>query len=465
MPQLLREDFTEKTDQLNAIQSIRTQGGYSSYFIETYGCQMNENDSERLAGLLEEMGLTPVSTPAEADIVMLNTCCVREKAELKVFGNVAALRMYKDIRPGMIIGVCGCMMQQPGVADEILKRNPHVNFIFGTQQIQRFPSLLLRAMEEKDAFSDINVSADTVIEHIPTTRKAGVRAWVSIMYGCNNFCSYCIVPYVRGRERSRLPKDVLQEVTYLVRNGYKEVSLLGQNVNSYGNGLAEECSFPQLLQKISEIEGLQRIRFMTSHPKDLSDALINAIAALPKVCKHIHLPMQAGSWKTLQRMNRKYNPNEYENLVAKLRKAVPGIAVTTDLIVGFPGETDSDFIETLKTVSRIRFDAAFTFAYSPRKGTPAAKMDKQVPELVKKKRLAALIALQESISAEKLADYANRTVDVLVEQVSQRDKSMVAGRTETDKMVHFRGSVTDIGKIIPVHITQVKAHTLMGEIT
>ena len=373
-------------EQMEYIQIIkeRTENKNLKYHIVTYGCQMNVHDSEKLAGMLHEMGYEETSEQNEANLILFNTCCVREHAEQRVYGNVGALRTLKQADPNLIIGVCGCMMQQEEVAAEIVRKFPFVDIVFGTHNLHRFPQLLLQAMDSAHTVVEILNEEGEVIEGLPMQRSDGVSAWTTIMYGCNNFCSYCIVPYVRGRERSRKPEDIIDEISALADKGYMEVTLLGQNVNSYGKDLGEGYLFPDLLRDINKISGIERIRFMTSHPKDLSPELISAMAECEKVCEHLHLPVQAGSNRILKKMNRCYTREDYMDLVYKIREAIPDIALTTDIIVGFPGETEEDFLDTLDLMEKVRYDSAFTFIYSTRRGTPAAKMKEQIDESIKR---------------------------------------------------------------------------------
>jgi len=454
-------DFRQEALQWSYIEKLRAYFAPGSrYHIRTYGCQMNEHDSENLAGLLDEMGLTPAEDASGADLVILNTCCVREHAEIKVQGLLGALRLTKEARPGMVLCVCGCMMQQAGVARETARRFPHVDLIFGTHQVHRFAELLFRALETGNPVVEADDREGMVIEHMPAHRATGVTAWVNIMYGCDNFCSYCVVPYVRGRERSREVSEILQEVRQLADQGVREVTLLGQNVNSYGKTLASPVSFASLLEKVCAVEGIFRVRFMTSHPKDLSSELISAFADLPKLAKHLHLPVQSGDDEILRRMNRHYTRADYLSLVERLRRACPEIALTTDFIVGFPGETEEQFLNTLSLPRMAGYDTAFAFRYSPRGGTPAARMEDQVPEEVKRERLARLNEELEAVGEPLHRAYLGKTVEVLTERVN--DRGQLTGKASTNKTVNFEGSADLIGRMIPVEITQTKVHTLFG---
>lgn len=435
-----------------------------AYYIETWGCQMNEEDSEKLAGMLQAMGYKPTEQKNNADLIVFNTCCVRENAELKVYGNLGALKSLKKKKPDLIIAVCGCMMQQQGIAENIKKKYPFVSLIFGTHNVHRFPELVNNAMQSQNTVMDIQDSEGEIVEGVPIIRESGVKALVTVMYGCNNFCTYCIVPYVRGRERSREPEDIINEVRKLGEQGYKEVTLLGQNVNSYGRGLSGDMTFAKLLSMLNDVEGIERIRFMTSHPKDLSDELIFAMRDLNKVCKHIHLPLQSGSTRLLKLMNRKYSKEKYMEIADKLKSQVPGIAITTDIIVGFPGETEEDFNETLDIVEKVGFDSAFTFLYSPRKGTPAADMPGQIDEETMHNRFNRLVDALNRIGYEKNREYEGKVVEVLVEGPSKNDETKLMGRTDTGKLVNFEGEPGIIGEIVHVNITEAQTWSLNGKI-
>lgn len=434
------------------------------YFIETWGCQMNEEDSEKLSGMLHGMGYIKTDIREDADIIVFNTCCVRENAELKVYGNLGALKNLKKSKPDLIIAVCGCMMQQKGIAENIKKRYPFVSLIFGTHNIHRFPELINNAMQSENTVMDIEEYNGEIVEGIPIARESNIKALVTIMYGCNNFCTYCIVPYVRGRERSRKPQDILDEVKKLAEDGYKEITLLGQNVNSYGRGLDEDINFARLLYMLNEVEGIERIRFMTSHPKDLSDEVIQAVKDCNRVCKHIHLPLQSGSTRLLRKMNRNYTKEKYLDVIDKIKSQIPGIAITTDIIVGFPGETEEDFEETMDVVRRVEFDSAFTFLFSPRQGTPAAKMEDQIDESTKHDRFNRLVDLLNKIGFEKNMKYVGSTVDVLVEGPSKNDESKLMGRTDTGKLVNFTYNRDVTGQIAKVRITEAQTWSLGGEL-
>jgi tRNA-2-methylthio-N6-dimethylallyladenosine synthase len=423
---------------------------------------MNVHDSEKIEGILEGLNYFKTDTIKNADLVIINTCCVRENAELKVYGQLGKLKVLKTERPDLLIGICGCMMQQQDVVDNIFKKYPHVDFIFGTHNLHDLPKILDKAIECKETYIDIWEKEGEIIERIPTKRAPGIKAWVNIMYGCNNFCTYCIVPYVRGRERSRDPKDIVGEINHLVKGGYKEITLLGQNVNSYGKDLNDKFTFPELLAKIDKETEISRVRFMTSHPKDLTDELIEAMAKYPSLCEHIHLPVQSGSNEILKKMNRMYNREHYFGLVKKLKDAIPNIAITTDIIVGFPGESEDHFYETLDLVERCAFDTAFTFKYSIRKGTPAEKMGNQISEEIKSKRLDNLMVKLNEISKIKNLEMEGQIVEVLVEGQSKNKIQNLTGRTRTFKLINFEGTKDIIGKIIKVKVTEAKTWSLEG---
>ncbi|MDO5516689.1 MAG: tRNA (N6-isopentenyl adenosine(37)-C2)-methylthiotransferase MiaB [Clostridium sp.] len=434
------------------------------YHIETWGCQMNEEDSEKLSGMLKRQGYTYTENREDASIIIFNTCCVRENAENKVFGNLGRLKKQKEKNPDLIIAICGCMMQQKGMADRVLNEFPFVDIIFGTHNSYKFPEYLNRVKTEGVQIKEIFDKESEIVEGVPIDRKSNVKAFVTIMYGCNNFCTYCVVPYVRGRERSRKPEDIEKEIKDLVAQGYKEITLLGQNVNSYGKGLEEEITFAQLLRRINEIEGLERVRFMTSHPKDLNIDVIHAIRDCDKLCEQIHLPVQSGSDRILKIMNRHYTRDYYLNLAEEIRKDIPDVTFSTDLIVGFPGETEEDFQDTLDLVRQVKYDAAFTFIYSRRNHTPADKMENQIPEDVKHERFNRLVeAVNEGVIAGNKA-MEGKIVEVLVEGHSKNDESRLTGRTRNSKLVNFPGCKELIGKLVNVKIVEAKSFSLIGEI-
>ena len=434
-----------------------------TYCVTTFGCQMNARDSEKLTGILEEIGYV-ASESEKADFVIYNTCTVRENANLRVYGRLGVLHGYKKKNKHMTIALCGCMMQEPEVVEKLKKSYKFVDIIFGTHNIFKFAELIVRNFEEKGMVIDIWKDTQEIVEDLPVERKYSFKSGVNIMFGCNNFCSYCIVPYVRGRERSRNPEDIIAEIKSLVADGVVEVMLLGQNVNSYGKNLENPMTFARLLQEIEKIEGLERIRFMTSHPKDLSDELIEVMANSKKICKHLHLPLQSGSSEILKVMNRRYDKEKYLALVEKIKKAIPDIGLTTDIIVGFPGETEEDFLETLDVVRKVRYDSAFTFIYSKRTGTPAAAMENQVPEDVVKDRFDRLLKEVQNISQEMTARFEGMVEEVLVEDVNDHNPELVTGRMSNNHLVHFPGDASMIGKIIKVHLDECKGFYYMGSI-
>ena len=434
------------------------------YYIETWGCQMNEEDSEKLSGMLKRIGYTRTENKEEAGIILFNTCCVRENAENKVFGNLGALKKLKKKNPDLIIGICGCMMQQEGMADRILKEFPYVNIVFGTHNAYKFPEYLNRVRTEGVQIKEIFNKETDIVEGLPIDRESSVKAFVTIMYGCNNFCTYCIVPYVRGRERSRKPEDILKEIRELVAQGYKEITLLGQNVNSYGKGLEEDVDFAKLLRMINEIEGLERVRFMTSHPKDLTLDVIMAIKECDKLCEQIHLPVQSGSNSILKKMNRHYTREYYLDLVKKIKEEIPGATLTTDIIVGLPGETEEDFQATLELVNEVGYSSAFTFIYSRRNNTPADMMLNQVSEEDKHHRFNRLVAaVNERVIAQNKAEEGN-ILEVLVEGNSKNDAEKLTGRTRTGRLVNFTGEGINAGDIVNVKITRAQNFSLIGEV-
>ena len=427
----------------------------------TFGCQMNARDSEKLAGILERMGYVEVQEE-EADFVIYNTCTVRENANLRVYGRLGYLHRLKKKNPHMMIGLCGCMMQEPQVVEKLKKSYSFVNLIFGTHNIYKFAELVVSALLSDHMVIDIWKDTDKIVEDLPSQRKFPFKSGVNIMFGCNNFCSYCIVPYVRGRERSRNPKDIVREIENLVADGVVEVMLLGQNVNSYGKNLEEPMTFAQLLQEIEKIEGLKRIRFMTSHPKDLSDELIEVMKNSKKICKHLHLPLQSGSTGILKVMNRRYTKEQYLNLVERIRTAIPDISLTTDIIVGFPGETEEDFLETMDVVEKVRYDSAFTFIYSKRTGTPAAAMENQIPDDVVKDRFDRLLSKVQEIGREMSARDTGTVQEVLVEEQNSQDPHLMTGRLSNNLLVHFEGDTSLLGQICQVHLDECRGFYYMG---
>ncbi len=434
-----------------------------TFCVQTFGCQMNARDSEKLVGILEQVGY--VETEDEhADFVIYNTCTVRENANNKVYGRLGYLSNYKKKNPHMMIALCGCMMQEPTVVETIRKKYKFVNLVFGTHNIYKFAELLYNTLESNSQIIDIWEDTDKIVEDLPIKRKFSFKSGVNIMFGCNNFCSYCIVPYVRGRERSRQPQDIIREIENLVADGVCEIMLLGQNVNSYGKNLENPMTFAELLREINKIEGLKRIRFMTSHPKDLSDELIYAMRDCEKVCRHMHLPLQSGSSRILNIMNRHYDKEQYLSIVDKLRKEIPDIALTTDIIVGFPGETEEDFMETLDVVQRVEYDSAFTFIYSKRTGTPAASMENQVPEAEVKCHFDRLLREVQEISTKKAMALEGKVMPVLVEEMNEHDETLVTGRLDNNSVVHFPGTPDMIGNIYQVKLEECKGFYYIGKV-
>lgn len=434
-----------------------------TYYVVTYGCQMNAHDSEKLAGMLETMGMTPAEIRDEADFVIFNTCCVRDNAERRALGNVTWLKEVRKTHPNLVIAVCGCMIQEPGMAEKILKQYRFIDLAFGTANLHRLPELLYQTLNTDRSVVNVE-DRDVIPEGLPIRRLRNDAAYLTVMYGCDNFCSYCIVPYVRGRERSRAPEAILREAEGLLEHGTKEIMLLGQNVNSYGKGLPGEVSFAGLLRELDQM-GIPRIRFMTSHPKDLSDELIDTMADAKHILPQFHLPVQSGSNEILERMNRHYTRERYLDRVARLRQAVPGIGLSTDIIVGFPGETDAQFEDTMSLVREVGYDSAFTFIYSPRVGTKAAAMQEQVPEEVSSERIKRLIDLQENLQKETLKRFIGTEEEVLVEGLSKRSDREVSGKGKHAVSITFSGSAEDIGQIVPCRVTGLKNNTLTAERT
>ena len=432
--------------------------------IKTFGCQMNARDSEKLIGVLEAIGYQQVDTE-EADFVIYNTCTVRENANLKVYGRLGYLKNLKKKNPNMKIALCGCMMQEEEVVEKIKKSYRFVDIIFGTHNIYKLAELIDTHLNSEKMEIDIWKDTNQIVEDLPVARKYPFKSGVNIMFGCNNFCSYCIVPYVRGRERSREPEDIIREIEKLVADGVVEVMLLGQNVNSYGKNLKMPISFAELLREIEKIDGLQRIRFMTSHPKDLSMELIQVMAESKKICKHLHLPLQSGSSRLLKIMNRKYTKEQYLALAEEIRKQIPDISLTTDIIVGFPGETEEDFLETLDVVRRVRYDSAFTFQYSKRTGTPAAAMEEQIPAEVVTERFDRLLETVQKISCEMAERFTGTKQMVLIEEENKRMQGYLDGRLSNNHVVHLKGDASLIGKIVKVRLDECKGFYYMGSLT
>ena len=454
-------------------QLSEEKGNPLTFHVSTFGCQMNARDSEKLVGILEKIGFVEEDSE-EADFVIYNTCTVRENANNKVYGRLGYLNGFQKKNPFMMIGLCGCMMQEPTVVEKIKQSYRFVNLIFGTHNIYKFAELIVTALENSfpehssghgtSMTIDIWKDTDKIVEDLPVERKYSFKSGVNIMFGCNNFCSYCIVPYVRGRERSREPKEIIREIERLAADGVVEIMLLGQNVNSYGKNLEQPMTFAQLLQEIEKIEGLERIRFMTSHPKDLSDELIEVMRHSKKICKHLHLPVQSGSTEILKKMNRHYTKEQYLELVRKIKEAVPDISLTTDIIVGFPGETEEDFLETMDVVKKVRYDSAFTFIYSKRSGTPAAEMENQVPQDVVKDRFDRLLKVVNEISSKKTAKYEGTTQLVMAEEVNSHDPELITGRLSNNTVVHFKGTKDLIGQELKVKLLEAKGFYYFGEI-
>ncbi|MFI3172193.1 MAG: tRNA (N6-isopentenyl adenosine(37)-C2)-methylthiotransferase MiaB [Eubacteriales bacterium] len=432
-----------------------------TFCVTTFGCQMNARDSEKLVGILEQIGYKETDTE-KADFVIYNTCTVRENANQKVYGRLGQLSTYKKKNPTMMIALCGCMMQEPEVVEKLKTSYRYVDLIFGTHNIYKFAELVATSLDSKRMVIDIWKDTDKIVENLPSERKFSFKSGVNITFGCNNFCSYCIVPYVRGRERSRKAEDIVAEIKKLVADGVVEVMLLGQNVNSYGKTLDTPITFAKLLTMIEEIDGLERIRFMTSHPKDLSDELIEVMKNSKKICKHMHLPLQSGSSDILKKMNRVYTKESYLEVARKLKEAIPDISLTTDIIVGFPGETEEDFNETMDVVEQVRYDSAFTFIYSKRTGTPAAIMENQVSEDVIKARFDRLLSKVQGISSEVVSVHEGTVQDVLVESMNDHDEKLVTGRLSNNILVHFEGDCSLIGKIVSVELTKCKGFYYMG---
>jgi len=438
--------------------------GLKGVFIQTLGCQMNEHDTEIILGMLKQIGYTQVDDPIDADLILYNTCCVRENPERKVYGQIGMLAALKERNPELIIGICGCMVQQKPEVERIRESLEHVDLVFGTHNIHRLPELLHRVKATGERVIEVWHEEGDIVEGLPVHREGNLKAYVTIIYGCNEFCTYCIVPYVRGKERSRDPDRIVAECEELAREGYKEIMLLGQNVNAYGNDLPGEVNFARLLERVDKVEGIERIRFTSPHPKHFTDDVIEVMAGARKVCEHVHMPAQAGSNRTLRRMGRRYTRESYMELVQKMRDAIPDLAVTTDLIVGFPGETDEDFLETIDLVKQVEYDSAFMFIYSPRYGTPATRLKDQVPEHVKRERIHHLIDVQNQISRKKNEAWVGRTVEVLVEGVSQKDASQLSGRTRQNKLVIFDGSPDLIGRTVRVKVNEAQTWSLTGEL-
>ena len=457
----LQKEYISKCSEL--LKGLEEKKGRKlTFHVTTFGCQMNARDSEKLIGILKEIGYLESENEEGADLILFNTCTVRDNANQRVYGHLGVLKKAKRENPDLLIGLCGCMMQEPSVIEKIRKSYRNVDFIFGTHNIFKLAEVLYNRLTSDSMIVDIWNETDKVVEDLPVDRKYPFKSGVNIMYGCNNFCSYCIVPYVRGRERSRCSEEIIEEIKKLVADGVVEVMLLGQNVNSYGKGIDNELSFPKLLEEIEKIEGLKRIRFMTSHPKDLSDELIAVMAKSKKICHHLHLPLQSGSSKLLEDMNRRYNKEQYLELALKIKKAIPDIAITTDIIVGYPGETVEDVNDTIDVIKKVQYDGAFTFIYSIRTGTKAA-MKEQCDEKFVKEQFDRVLTVVREESKKATKRFSNQTLPVLVEELNDTE-GFVTGRLESNHCVHFKGDESLIGKIVNVKLTECKDFYFIGEI-
>ncbi|MED3688774.1 tRNA (N6-isopentenyl adenosine(37)-C2)-methylthiotransferase MiaB [Peribacillus butanolivorans] len=457
------KEEVEYHDDFAIPEDFRGMGEGKKFYIRTYGCQMNEHDTEVMAGIFTALGYQPTNTVDDANVILLNTCAIRENAENKVFGELGHLKSLKLERPDLLLGVCGCMSQEESVVKRILEKHHFVDMIFGTHNIHRLPQILNEAYLSKEMVIEVWSKEGDVIENLPKVRKGKTKAWVNIMYGCDKFCTYCIVPFTRGKERSRRPEDIIQEVRHLAAQGYKEITLLGQNVNAYGKDFTDiKYRLGDLMDEIRKID-IPRIRFTTSHPRDFDDHLIEVLAKGGNLVDHIHLPVQSGSTETLKIMARKYTREQYLELVRKIKEAIPTASLTTDIIVGYPNETEEHFEETMSLYREVGFDAAYTFIYSPREGTPAAKMQDNVPMEVKKERLQRLNALVNETCALKMKEYDGQIVEVLVEGESKKNPDVLAGYTTKNKLVNFKGPKSSIGQIVKVKITGTKTWSLNGD--
>ena len=466
---LFQRSCIEKARQIVS-ENIKNTGIIPTYHVTTFGCQMNARDSEKLAGILEEAGFEYEDDETKADFVLYNTCTVRDNANQRLYGHLGTLGGLKKKRPSMIIGICGCMMQEESARNKILESYSFVDLIFGTHNVYDFARLLVKVLSREvtkgkgHILTEIWKDTDKIVEDLPVKRNYSFKSGVNIMFGCNNFCSYCIVPYVRGRERSRKPEDIIREIEQLTECGVKEIMLLGQNVNSYGKGLDEEISFAKLLTMVEKIDGIKRIRFMTSHPKDLSDELIDVMSQSDKICKHIHLPLQSGSSRLLESMNRHYTKEQYIELALKIRERIPDVAITTDIIIGYPTETDEDINDTIDVIEKVAFDGAFTFIYSKRTGTPAASMENQVPEDVAKKSFDKVLKKVQETSIIRAKMNEGKVMPVLVEEINKQDSSLVSGRLSNNLLVHFEGDESLIGSIVNVELTECKGFYYIGKV-
>ena len=458
-----KKEVLTKTNEYIVKENLKKLGLNKKYFVKTYGCQMNEHDTENIKAILEDMSFTEVDNMEDADLILLNTCAIRENAHNKVFGMVGRIKHLKESKPDLVAGICGCMAQEEHVVKEILEKYKWLDIVFGTHNIHNLPNILYEAISKKDLEVDVLSIEGDVVENIPVKRDSKYKAWVNIMYGCDKFCTYCIVPYTRGKQRSREPEYIINEVKKLVEDGYQEVTLLGQNVNAYGKDLNINYGMSNLLEDVAKT-GINRVRFVTSHPWDFTDEMIDIIAKYDNIMPYIHLPLQSGSSSILRKMGRRYTKEEYLTLYKKIREKLPYSSITTDIIVGFPNETDEDFSETLEVVNECKFDSAFTFIFSPRIGTPAARMEDSISLEVKEKRLQELNELINKYSKEANDKYLGKTVPVLIEDVSEKDSSMLMGYTDTMKLVNVKGDASLIGKIVNVKITDVKTWSMDAEV-
>lgn len=457
------QEVLTKVDDYIIKENLKNLGQGKTYFVKTYGCQMNEHDGENIKAILEDMSFVEANTMEEADLILLNTCAIRENAHNKVFGMIGRIKHLKEERPDVIAGICGCMAQEEVVVNEILEKYNWLDIVFGTHNIYDLPNILARSMKKKGLEVDVLSIEGNIVENIPVKRDSKYKAWINIMYGCDKFCTYCIVPYTRGKQRSRKPEYILKEVEGLVNDGYKEVTLLGQNVNAYGKDLTISYRMENLLEDVAK-SGIERVRFVTSHPWDFTDEMIAVIAKYPNIMPYIHLPLQSGSNAILKRMGRRYTKEQYIELFHKLKEALPYSSITTDIIVGFPGETEKDFLDTLEVVEECKYDSAFTFIFSPREGTPAAKMEDNVSLEVKSERLQRLNERINFYSKKANDMYLGKVVPVLIEGVSEKDSTMISGYTDTMKLVNVKGEISNIGEIVNVKITDVKTWSMDGEI-
>lgn len=460
----MNEEETQKQFEYMKKTAELLKGRKVRYHSICFGCQMNEKDSEKLSGILEQMGCESTDSEAEADIIIYNTCTVRENADKRLYGRLGVAKQYKEARPDMLICLCGCMMQEPGVVEKIQKSYGYVDIIFGTHNIFKFAELLYNRITSGSQIIDIWKDTSSIVEDLPSKRRYSFKSGVNIMYGCNNFCSYCIVPYVRGRERSRDPHDIIREIEGLAADGVVEVMLLGQNVNSYGRGLDRDIDFAGLLREAAQIDGIGRIRFMTSHPKDLSDELITTIRDIPKIARHIHLPLQSGSDRILASMNRHYTRQQYIDLAQKIRSEIPDVSITTDIIAGYPGETAADVDDTIDVIEQVRFDGAFTFEYSRRTGTPAAALPDQVEPAVMQEGFDRILSKVQEISKEQAQRFEGRVAEVLVENENEKDPSMYTGRISQNNVVHFKKQNAKIGSFVQISLDECHGFYYTGSI-